>query len=90
MDATEPLKKPRLAGVARLVGLVEEALAEVDAAQHVLVRNRHLVELDIRPGVLDIGFHQGRALLNVLYQHLFPANGLLHQRSLLRRELVNL
>ena len=74
----------------RLVGLVEKALAEVDAAQHVLVGDRHLVELDVRPGVLDVGLHQRRALLNVLDQHLFAADGLLHQRRLFRRELVRL
>ena len=73
-----------------LVGLVEKYLAEVNAAQHVLVGDRHLVELDVRLGVLDISLHQGSALLNVLDQHLFPANGPFHQCRLLRCELVHL
>jgi hypothetical protein len=90
MEPSDPLKKPCPFLAARLVGLVEEALAEIDAAQHILVRDRHLIELDVRLGVLDIGLHQRRALLNILDQHLFAANGLLHQCCLLRRELMHL
>ena len=84
------LEEVVLGRVARHVGSVKEALAEVDAAQHVLVGDRHLIELLVRLRVLNIGLHQRRALLNVLDQHLFAADSPLHQGSLLLRELVRL
>ena len=65
------------------VGLVEESLAEVHAAEHVVIRHGNCVELHIRLGVLNVGLHQRRALLDVLDQHLLLGDGLLHQRSLL-------
>ena len=75
---------------ARVIGLIEEALAEVDAAEHVLVGGRHLVKLDVRLGVLNICFHQGGSLLNALDQHLLAADGFFHQCCLLRCELMSL
>jgi len=84
------LEKAVLGGRARLVGLVDKALAEVHAAQNVLVFNRHLVELHVGLGVLDVGLHQRRALLDVLDQHLLASHGALHQRGLLGGQRVRL
>ena len=75
-------------GILRLIGLVEEALAEVDAAERVLIAHGNLVELYIGPGVLDVGLHQRSALLDRLDQNLLLPNGLLHERGLIRGQLV--
>ena len=84
------LEEAVLDGRAGFVCLVEEAPAEVDAAQRVLVFDRHLVELHVGPRVLDVGLHQRRALLNGLDQHLFASDGSFHQRGLFGGELVRL
>ena len=73
-----------------IVSLVDEALGEVDTAQRILIVDRYLIELDIGLGVLDIGLNQGRALLDVLDQHLLARDGLHHQRGLFGSELVRL
>jgi hypothetical protein len=90
MARKRPLEEAVLGGLSGLEGLVEEALAEIDAAEHVLVRDRHLIELHIRLGVLNVGFDQRSAQLDILDQHLFAANGSLNQRSLIRCKLVSL
>ena len=90
MEASEPLNQPPFfGGRAGLESLVEEALAEIHAAQHVLVGDGDLVELHVGTGVLDVCFHQRRALLDRLDQHLFAPDGLDHQGLLLGGERVN-
>ena len=72
-----------VAGFVRLGG---EVFAEIDPIQHVFVRSRRLVELGIRPRILDIGLHQGAMFLNFLNRSLLPSDGFLHQRGLFRGE----
>ena len=84
------LEEAMLGGCSRLVGLVEEAFAEIDAAQNVLVVDRHLKQLDVGSRVLDVGLHQRRAQLNVLDQLFLLAYGPFNQCSLLGGELVRL
>ena len=55
------LEEAVLGGRPRLVGLVEETPPEVHAAQRILVFDRHLVQLLVRLGVLDVGLNQGSA-----------------------------
>ncbi len=73
-----------------LIALVKKALAEVHPAEHVLVSHRDLVQLDVRPDVLDIGLHKRGVLLNVPDQDLLACDGPLHQRRLVGGELVSL
>ena len=88
--ANEPLKNPCFASVARLVRLVEESLAEIHPAQGVLIVDRNLVQLHIRPRVLNVGLHQRRPLLDRLDQNLLLRDRLLHQRALFRRQRMRL
>ena len=91
MAPNDPLNQPFLLLTSlRFVGLVEEALAEVDAAERVLVAYGDLVELDVGTGVLDVGLDQRSALLDRLDQDLFLPDGLLHERGLIRGQLVGL
>ena len=71
-------------------GFVGEDLAEVYAAQHVRVRDRHLIELHVRPGVLDVGLHQRGTQLNAPDQDLFARDRFLHQGGLFGGELAHL
>ena len=71
------------AGLARRIGLAIEGLAEVHALQHVLVGDRHGVELGVALHVLYIGLNKRRLLLNVLDGELLSSNSLLDQGVLL-------
>jgi hypothetical protein len=62
-----------------LVARVGKGFAEVDAAQHVLIRDRHRLELLIRLHVLNVSLHHRSPLLEILDRHLFPGNCLLDQ-----------
>ena len=70
-------------GLAGRIRLAVEALAEVHALQHVLVRDRHRVELRVALHVLYIGLNKRRFLLNALNGQFLSSNGFLDQGVLL-------
>src|SRR6185437_3257809 len=74
----------------RIVDFVEERLSKINPAQNVIVADGDLVDLRIGPRVLNIGFHQRRALLDIPDHYLFLGDGPVYEVRLCGRERPHL